>query len=476
MNGPSISIHTDDDDDIMELRSSDFSRPSFQIPGRSMGIPGMGTDALINRRKVSSDVISLASSDVSGSGSGSGSDSGSDSSDASFETDSSRGGNNPRDGPLRADAQGMFGGRPNVAQSMGVTMGSDGGPSDYLANRLIAERARAESELNEKKEIMYQMDRLESKGYRLPRKFSLQSDLEEMRVEFNRVVREKEVDASIRFQRKTLMALVTGIEFLNTRFDPFDVKLDGWSEQVHENVTDYDDIFEELHEKYKSSGKKMAPELRLLMSVSGSAFMFHLTNSMFKQQPLPGVEQVLRSNPELMRQFQAAAATQMGNLQQATSMGSGAGQQQQQQQPSQQQYQQQQYQQQQYQQQQQQAPQPANQGMGGMFGMIGNLFGAMNNPQPTNLARAPAMQAPPQQATAPQQYRPATRENVETIIQDIHREVRSRPPSSSPQIETLSMSDEEITSIIEDTADMVGLYGDRPKKGRKVNTKRTLDL
>ena len=205
--------------------------------------------------------------------------------------------------------------------------------------------------------------------------------------------------------------------------------------------------------------------------------MFHLTNSMFKQQPLPGVEQVLRSNPELMRQFQAAAATQMGNLQQATSMGSGAGQQQQQQQqPSQQQYQQQQYQQQQYQQQQQQAPQPANQGMGGMFGMIGNLFGAMNNPQPTNLARAPAMQAPPQQAKAPQQYRPATRENVETIIQDIHREVRSRPPSSSPQIETLSMSDEEITSIIEDTADMVGLYGDRPKKGRKVNTKRTLDL
>ena len=48
-----------------------------------------------------------------------------------------------------------------------------------------------------------------------------------------------------------LVACVTGIEFLNNKFDPFDVKSGGWSESVHENVNDYDDVFEELHEKYK---------------------------------------------------------------------------------------------------------------------------------------------------------------------------------------------------------------------------------
>ena len=42
-----------------------------------------------------------------------------------------------------------------------------------------------------------------------------------------------------------LIAFVTAIEFLNNRFDPFDVKLDGWSESVHEGINDYDDIFEE---------------------------------------------------------------------------------------------------------------------------------------------------------------------------------------------------------------------------------------
>ena len=41
--------------------------------------------------------------------------------------------------------------------------------------------------------------------------------------------------------------------FLNNKFDPLDLKLDGWGESIHENINDYDDVFEELHEKYKGS-------------------------------------------------------------------------------------------------------------------------------------------------------------------------------------------------------------------------------
>ena len=66
-----------------------------------------------------------------------------------------------------------------------------------------------------------------------------------------------------------LMAAVTGLEFLNSKFDPFDLKMDGWAEQVNENVSDYDEIFAELHEKYKSKAK-MAPELKLLFQLGVS--------------------------------------------------------------------------------------------------------------------------------------------------------------------------------------------------------------
>ena len=108
-----------------------------------------------------------------------------------------------------------------------------------------------------------------------------------------------------------MMAAITGLEFLNNKFDPFDVKLDGWSESVNENLNDYDEVFEELAEKYGAASGTMAPELKLLMMVGGSAFMFHLTNTMFKSS-IPGMDDIMKQNPDLMKQFAKAAVGSIG--------------------------------------------------------------------------------------------------------------------------------------------------------------------
>jgi hypothetical protein len=162
---------------------------------------------------------------------------------------------------------------------------------------------------NIKQDLLYQFDRLEKKGVKLPRKHTINSSIDEMKCDLERITKDKSVDASIKFQRKVLIACVTGIEFVNTKFDPVNAKLDGWSENVNEGVGEYDDVFEELHDKYKGDSK-MAPELRILMSLAGSAFMFHLTNTMFKTS-LPGLDQVMKQNPDLMRQFASATANTM---------------------------------------------------------------------------------------------------------------------------------------------------------------------
>ena len=162
---------------------------------------------------------------------------------------------------------------------------------------------------NEKTELLYQFDRMEKKGIKVPKKFCMESSLEEMKAELERIKKDKEVDASVNFQRKMLLAFTTGVEFLNTKFDPFDIKLDGWSENVHESIDDYDDVFEELHNKYRSKSK-MSPELKLMMMMGGSAFMFHLTNTMFKSS-LPQMGDVLKQNPDLMKQFASATANTM---------------------------------------------------------------------------------------------------------------------------------------------------------------------
>ena len=96
---------------------------------------------------------------------------------------------------------------------------------------------------------------------------------------------------------------------MNGKFDPFDIKLDGWSAQFEENLGDYDEIFGELHEKYKSKAT-MAPELKLLFQLGGSAMMVHMSNTMFKSA-MPGMDDILRQNPDLMRSFQNAAVNSM---------------------------------------------------------------------------------------------------------------------------------------------------------------------
>jgi hypothetical protein len=163
--------------------------------------------------------------------------------------------------------------------------------------------------LREKFKYLRKLEALEKKGVELSKKYSMDSPLQEMMGEYETIMEEKTKQNSVKFQGNMLMAMINGIEFLNNKFDPFDIKLDGWSEQVQENITDYDDIFSELHEKYKSKAS-MAPELKLLFQLGGSAMMVHMTNTMFKSA-MPGMDDILRQNPDLMRSFQNAAVNSM---------------------------------------------------------------------------------------------------------------------------------------------------------------------
>ena len=183
------------------------------------------------------------------------------------------------------------------------------GPSINLA---AANRLSPEEERKKKIDLINKLNRLETKGYTLSKHFSMDNSLDEIQLEYDRLVDAKNLEGSIRFQRQCLMGAVTGFEFLNGKFNPFDWQLEGWSESVHENVEDYDDVFEELYDKYKGRGN-MPPEAKLLMTLVGSGFMFHMSNSFFRQKMANvAPSDIFRQNPDLARQFAAAAANQAG--------------------------------------------------------------------------------------------------------------------------------------------------------------------
>ena len=173
------------------------------------------------------------------------------------------------------------------------------------------EKLTKEELLREKFIYLKKLEALEAKGVSLSKRYSMENSLDEMKGEYEFIIGEKEKKNSVQFQAKVLTTLITGLEFLNSKFDPFDIKLDGWSEQIHENIEDYDEIFAELHEKYKSKAK-MAPEIKFLFQLAASGMMIHMTNTMFKSS-IPGMDDIMRQNPDLMSQFTKAAVNSMEN-------------------------------------------------------------------------------------------------------------------------------------------------------------------
>ena len=403
-------------DNIFNLNgNTNFDNNSKQLKQKNISSLRAGDDMIFNKKHISNDIVSSSSASSSGGSVTSLSDDSSSNasvvrkktSKKNYDTQSESGSNNTSND---SDNESVRSGATSETQSLASVVNTKK-KSNSVSNIL-----------REKKEIIYQLDRLEQRGFKVPFKFNLNSDIEEMRLEYNKLLKEKEIDTSVRFQRKMLMAFVTGSEYLNSRYDPFTIQLDGWSEQVHDNINDYDDIFEELHDKYKSTGKKMAPELRLFISLSGSAFMFHLTNRMFKDQPLPNVENVLKSNPDLMKQFQQAAAKEyvMPN----NNLNNNRNQ--------------------------------SSQDTNGLFGMVSGLFnnisgGSMRNNNNNNNNRDDDSIS-----------------EIDSIIDDVHKNI-SINNNNYNNIETLSVSDDEITSIIEDNADIKIL-------NNKKNNRRSLNI
>lgn len=280
-----------------------------------------------------------------------------------------------------------------------------------------------------KKELLYQFERLEKRGYKLPKKFTLGSSLEEMKMEYERIKRDKAVDASIKLQRRILLTTTSGIEWLNSKFDPIGAKLDGWSDSIYESIDDYDDIFEELYIKY-ASRSEMPPELKLLMMLGGSAFMHHMTNSMFKSQ-LPGLDEILKQNPELAKNLAAATANHMSNQQDSAN---------------------------------------------NLFGSLGNMFSGMfgTKPQPQ----------PQPQNDEPNIYEVKKQAGVKmrgpnTDVDELLKEFENNGQNDNDRIEVISeISESELSSLTidDDVSSIAGVVSKKKGVNKKRNGKITLNI
>lgn len=165
-----------------------------------------------------------------------------------------------------------------------------------------------EEELQKKKNLLYTLKRFQKKGFTLSRNYTLNSDLFEMKAEVDSIKREANLDASVATMKKGLTISTYLLEMLNNQFDPINAKLDGWSNQVKDDVDhgDYDEVFEELYDKY-SNRFQMPPEMRLVSMLGTSALQYHVAQIVVNRTlNTSKTDEILKKNPQIKKDIMTA--------------------------------------------------------------------------------------------------------------------------------------------------------------------------
>ncbi len=163
--------------------------------------------------------------------------------------------------------------------------------------------------LKEKYEILRKFERLSKLGVPMRKRFTIDSPLDEMKMELEFIKREKAMDNTIKQFSEWFVTGMSGLEWGSKNvgmLKAFGLQLDGLSESAQMNVVDLEDDFEELYDLY-GENMKMHPLVRIPLRVCMMVYMVHLTNQMTRKAPIPNIDDIMRQNPDIARSLAAAA-------------------------------------------------------------------------------------------------------------------------------------------------------------------------
>ena len=146
-----------------------------------------------------------------------------------------------------------------------------------------SERMSEDAIRKEKVYLLFKLKNYEKRGHDIAIRVSMDMPLQDLRNEVARLKKKTEVEQSQKLLRSMTLAGSGFLEWANNKYDPVDADLDGWTESMQINIDNFDDVFEELHEKY-SDKISVPPEVKLVGMFGMSAFMFAWSKRQLKAQ------------------------------------------------------------------------------------------------------------------------------------------------------------------------------------------------
>ena len=105
----------------------------------------------------------------------------------------------------------------------------------------------------EKLNMLRKLAELKTAGVTLSQVYNMNSDLNMMRYEYELHKNIRAKQNGINWMSSMSLNMIYGLEMMNDTYNPFDLKLTGWSAQMNADINNYYDVFGELYEKYNQA-------------------------------------------------------------------------------------------------------------------------------------------------------------------------------------------------------------------------------
>lgn len=135
--------------------------------------------------------------------------------------------------------------------------------------------------LQDKYKMLAYLDRMREKGEAI-KSCDINSGYSEIKYETTRVRHLRRMKFGKHIFTQTLLDVIRLIEFLSTKIEIIDFHLDGWHKNVQYNLEEFDDVIEEIVEKYTQGDEEsssMSPEMKLGLLLLLSAVEHSTSNA-----------------------------------------------------------------------------------------------------------------------------------------------------------------------------------------------------
>lgn len=155
-----------------------------------------------------------------------------------------------------------------------------------------------------KLDILRKLVELAKKGVTLTQNYTMESDYKVMKYEYELHENFRNKHIGVKLMQDFCSFTVHGLEYANKSYDPFGLKLDGWSDAVNSEPEQLLDVFGGLYDKYGGVGGS-SPEMRLIQILTFSAFKVHMAHATMASTP--DLRQMVQQNPVLVAQLRPQA-------------------------------------------------------------------------------------------------------------------------------------------------------------------------